>query len=219
MAGLKGIYILITYWCHQLRESKGMTTIKFRPHSGEVVIILVWVISMQFMVYQFWTTWHTPCCQAGDIDHLAATFLTAHNIAHGINLRKSPVLQYLYYLAQVHEALLEVFCSPLALLPFYSPEPFSFVIILNLLIKPKPFIYSSTGTTSLNDGQILTMDFFFFFFFSDWFGNVSSEQQLPISWLPPKPFSRFLYAGPQCFSLYRRSSPDTLDKGTVSGGI
>lgn len=39
--------------------------------------------------------------QAGDIDHLAATFLTSHNIAHGINLRKSPVLQYLYYLAQV----------------------------------------------------------------------------------------------------------------------
>lgn len=39
--------------------------------------------------------------QAGDIDHLAATFLTAHNIAHGINLRKSPVLQYLYYLSQV----------------------------------------------------------------------------------------------------------------------
>ena len=39
--------------------------------------------------------------QAGDTDHLAATFLTSHNIAHGINLRKSPVLQYLYYLAQV----------------------------------------------------------------------------------------------------------------------
>lgn len=39
--------------------------------------------------------------QAGDIDHLAATFLTSHNIAHGVNLRKSPVLQYLYYLAQV----------------------------------------------------------------------------------------------------------------------
>lgn len=41
--------------------------------------------------------------QAGDIDHLAATFLVAHNIAHGINLRKSPVLQHLYYLAQVME--------------------------------------------------------------------------------------------------------------------
>lgn len=48
---------------------------------------------------------HTYDYQAGDIDHLAATFLTAHNIAHGINLRKSPVLQYLYYLAQVQEKL------------------------------------------------------------------------------------------------------------------
>ncbi|KAJ6299896.1 hypothetical protein OIU76_020819 [Salix suchowensis] len=65
------------YTLNKLRESKGMTTIKFRPHSGE----------------------------AGDIDHLAATFLTSHNIAHGINLRKSPVLQYLYYLAQIGLAM------------------------------------------------------------------------------------------------------------------
>ncbi|KAG1371559.1 putative AMP deaminase-like [Cocos nucifera] len=61
------------YTLNKLRESKGMTTIKFRPHAGE----------------------------AGDIDHLAAAFLVAHNIAHGTNLRKSPVLQYLYYLAQL----------------------------------------------------------------------------------------------------------------------
>ncbi|XP_078445001.1 AMP deaminase-like [Wolffia australiana] len=65
------------YTLNKLRESKGMTTIKLRPHSGE----------------------------AGDIDHLAATFLTSHNIAHGINLRKSPVLQYLYYLAQIGLAM------------------------------------------------------------------------------------------------------------------
>lgn len=39
--------------------------------------------------------------QAGDTDHLAAGFLLCHNISHGINLRYSPVLQYLYYLAQV----------------------------------------------------------------------------------------------------------------------
>jgi hypothetical protein len=39
--------------------------------------------------------------QAGDVDHLAATFLLCHSISHGINLRKSPVLQYLYYLGQV----------------------------------------------------------------------------------------------------------------------
>lgn len=49
------------------------------------------------------------CVQAGDIDHLAATFLTAHNIAHGINLRKSPVLQYLYYLAQVKRKIVLCF--------------------------------------------------------------------------------------------------------------
>ncbi|KAF5939032.1 hypothetical protein HYC85_023291 [Camellia sinensis] len=60
-----------------LRESKGMRTIRLRPHCGE----------------------------AGDIDHLAAAFLLCHNISHGINLRKSPVLQYLYYLAQIGLAM------------------------------------------------------------------------------------------------------------------
>ncbi|XP_062150058.1 AMP deaminase-like [Alnus glutinosa] len=63
------------YILNKLRESKGMPTIKFRPHCGE----------------------------AGDIDHLAATtiFLLCHNnISHGINLQKSPVLQCFYYLAQ-----------------------------------------------------------------------------------------------------------------------
>ncbi|GJN33504.1 hypothetical protein PR202_gb22113 [Eleusine coracana subsp. coracana] len=73
-------YAYYVYYCYanlytlnKLRESKGMTTIKLRPHCGE----------------------------AGDVDHLAAAFLTCHNIAHGVNLRKSPVLQYLYYLAQL----------------------------------------------------------------------------------------------------------------------
>uniref|UniRef100_N1R1U4 Uncharacterized protein n=1 Tax=Aegilops tauschii TaxID=37682 RepID=N1R1U4_AEGTA len=61
------------YTLNKLRESKGMNTIKFRPHAGE----------------------------AGDVDHLAATFLLCHSISHGINLRKSPVLQYLYYLGQL----------------------------------------------------------------------------------------------------------------------
>ena len=47
--------------------------IAFRPHAGE----------------------------AGDLDHLATAFFLAKNIAHGNNLRKSPGLQYLYYLSQV----------------------------------------------------------------------------------------------------------------------
>lgn len=39
--------------------------------------------------------------EAGDIDHLASAFMLCENIAHGINLRKSPCMQYLYYLKQV----------------------------------------------------------------------------------------------------------------------
>ena len=61
------------YTLNRLREAKGMHAFTFRPHAGE----------------------------AGDVDHLAAAFLLTKNIAHGINLRKSPVLQYLYYLAQI----------------------------------------------------------------------------------------------------------------------
>ncbi len=39
--------------------------------------------------------------EAGDTDHLVSTMMLSENIAHGINLRKSPCLQYLYYLAQI----------------------------------------------------------------------------------------------------------------------
>ena len=56
-----------------LRARRGMRHIAFRPHAGE----------------------------AGDVDHLVSAFLLAKNIAHGINLRKSPVLQHLFYLAQI----------------------------------------------------------------------------------------------------------------------
>ena len=37
------------------------------------------------------------CCVAVQI----ATYLVAHQINHGIMLRKNPSLQYLYYLSQV----------------------------------------------------------------------------------------------------------------------
>lgn len=85
------------YTLNKLRESKGMTTIKFRPHCGE----------------------------AGDIDHLAAAFLLTHNIAHGNNLRKSPALQYSFYLSQIGLTM-----SPLSnnsLFLNLSPKSFSHV--------------------------------------------------------------------------------------------
>jgi len=58
---------------NKLRQSKGMTTFAYRPHSGE----------------------------AGDVEHLAAGFLLARSINHGLVLQRCPALQYLYYLAQI----------------------------------------------------------------------------------------------------------------------
>lgn len=58
---------------NKLRESRGLAPFSFRPHAGE----------------------------AGDADHLVAALLLCENVAHGIGLRKSLPLQYLFYLAQV----------------------------------------------------------------------------------------------------------------------
>ncbi|XP_063802510.1 AMP deaminase 3 isoform X2 [Pseudophryne corroboree] len=78
---------------NNLRKERGMSTFLFRPHCGE----------------------------AGSITHLVSAFLTADNISHGLNLKKSPVLQYLYYLAQIPIAM-----SPLSnnsLFLEYSKNP------------------------------------------------------------------------------------------------
>ena len=53
---------------NRLRASLGQNTFAFRPHCGE----------------------------AGAIANLDATFLLADSINHGINLKRSPALQYLY---------------------------------------------------------------------------------------------------------------------------
>ncbi|XP_025052501.1 AMP deaminase 3 isoform X5 [Alligator sinensis] len=78
---------------NNLRKERGMSTFLFRPHCGE----------------------------AGSITHLVSAFLTADNISHGLLLKKSPVLQYLYYLAQIPIAM-----SPLSnnsLFLEYSKSP------------------------------------------------------------------------------------------------
>lgn len=80
---------------NQLRRSRGFTEFSFRPHSGE----------------------------AGSPDHLAATFLTAESIAHGINLRRAPVLEYLYYLAQIGIAVSPLSNNRLFLELSKSPFP------------------------------------------------------------------------------------------------
>ncbi|XAR65142.1 AMP deaminase [Bertholletia excelsa] len=107
-------YSYYAYYCYanlytlnKLRESKGMTTIRLRPHCGE----------------------------AGDIDHLAAAFLLCHNISHGINLRKSPVLQYLYYLAQIGLAMSPLSNNSLFLDYHRNPFPMFFQRGLNVSLS------------------------------------------------------------------------------------
>ncbi|XP_021121388.1 AMP deaminase 1 isoform X4 [Heterocephalus glaber] len=77
-----------------LRKERGMNTFLFRPHCGE----------------------------AGALTHLMIAFMIADNISHGLNLKKSPVLQYLYFLAQIPIAM-----SPLSnnsLFLEYAKNPF-----------------------------------------------------------------------------------------------
>lgn len=45
------------------------------------------------------------CGEAGPVQHLVCGFLMSENISHGLLLRKVPVLQYLYYLAQIGIAM------------------------------------------------------------------------------------------------------------------
>lgn len=58
-------------------RERGMNTFVLRPHCGE----------------------------AGPVQHLVCGFLMSENISHGLLLRKVPVLQYLYYLAQIGIAM------------------------------------------------------------------------------------------------------------------
>lgn len=69
------LYYMYANMCtlNKLRQSRGLKTFVLRPHCGE----------------------------AGAIQHLVAGYMLADNISHGLLLRKTPVLQYLYYLAQV----------------------------------------------------------------------------------------------------------------------
>ncbi|XP_064470635.1 AMP deaminase 2-like isoform X5 [Ornithodoros turicata] len=62
---------------NHFRKERGLNTFVLRPHCGE----------------------------AGPVQHLVGGFLLSENINHGLLLRKVPVLQYLYYLAQIAIAM------------------------------------------------------------------------------------------------------------------
>ena len=90
------MYYLYVNICslNKFRASRNLSTFQLRPHCGE----------------------------AGDLEHLISTYILAHQINHGILLRKLPALHYLYYLSQVGIAM-----SPLSnnkLFLDYNKNPF-----------------------------------------------------------------------------------------------
>ncbi|VDN60476.1 unnamed protein product [Dracunculus medinensis] len=62
---------------NEFRRQRGLNTFSLRPHCGE----------------------------AGHANHLVTSYLTSESIAHGLVLRKVPVMQYLFYLAQIGIAM------------------------------------------------------------------------------------------------------------------
>ncbi|CAL1540663.1 unnamed protein product [Lymnaea stagnalis] len=62
---------------NNLRRERGLCQFVLRPHCGE----------------------------AGNVTHLVSGFMLAESIAHGLVLRKVPVLQYLFYLSQIGIAM------------------------------------------------------------------------------------------------------------------
>ncbi|XP_061639401.1 AMP deaminase 2-like isoform X2 [Phyllopteryx taeniolatus] len=87
-------YANITVLNH-LRRRRGFHTFVVRPHCGE----------------------------AGPIHHLVSGFMLSENISHGLLLRKAPVLQYLYYLAQIGIAMSPLSNNSLFLSYHRNPLP------------------------------------------------------------------------------------------------
>ncbi|KAI0766452.1 AMP deaminase [Trametes elegans] len=92
---------------NQWRHSRGFCTFVFRPHCGE----------------------------AGDPEHLASAYLTAHSISHGILLRKVPALQYLFYLKQIGLAMSPLSNNALFLTYERNPLPDFFKVGLNVSLS------------------------------------------------------------------------------------
>lgn len=110
------MYYYITV-INRIRVSRKKRPLAFRPHAGE----------------------------SGDIEHLACAFLTAKSIAHGVKLRKSPVLQYLYYLAQIGIAMSPISNNSLFIEYRKNPFPQYFYRGLNVSLStddPLQFHYT-----------------------------------------------------------------------------
>ncbi|CAD8175933.1 unnamed protein product [Paramecium pentaurelia] len=120
------------YTLNALRQQRGLNTFKFRPHCGE----------------------------AGNVDHLATAYLVSDGINHGLELQKSPVLQYLFYLKQIGIAMSPV--SNNKLFCRYQKSPFQkyFQIGLNVCLSTDdPLILHLTNEPLLEEYAIASQIF------------------------------------------------------------
>ena len=94
---------------NNLRESRGLNTFNFRPHCGE----------------------------AGPVQHLVSAFIMCDSINHGLQLRKVPVLQYLFYLCQIGIKFIKIFKALLSMFPeSLEAKKSSFDSLFNFLTDP-----------------------------------------------------------------------------------
>lgn len=112
---------------NQLRHMRGLNTFSYRPHAGE----------------------------AGEVHHLDTAFLLADGINHGLNLRKSPSLQYLFYLARIGLAMSPCSNNQLFLAYEKSPFPVFFARGLNVsLSTDDPLMFHQTKEPLMEEYSI-----------------------------------------------------------------
>jgi len=115
-----------------LRRAKGLNVFTLRPHCGE----------------------------SGSLDHLAAAFLTSHSINHGVNLKNSTSLQYLYYLAQVGLSVSPLSNHNLFMRYKDSPFPKFFARGLNVTLSTDdPLQFHFTQTPLLEEYTVAAKRF------------------------------------------------------------
>jgi len=96
----------------------------FRPHSGE----------------------------AGEVHHLATSFLLADGINHGVNLAHTPALQYLYYLTQIGVSVAPISNNSLFLRIKDNPFPFFLRRGLNVALSTDdPLMFHATSQPLLEE--------------------------------------------------------------------
>jgi len=114
---------------NQFRAARGLNVIKLRPHCGE----------------------------AGPISHLVSAYMCAESIAHGLLLRKVPVLQYLYYLCQIGLATSPLSNNSLFLNYHRNPLPEFLAKGLNVsLSTDDPLMFHFTKEPLMEEYSIAT---------------------------------------------------------------